>query len=389
MVISKGGDELETTIKSQVLKEFTETVETLANPAIQSWREQGDKVATYSCSYVPEEIFTAAGLAPLRMRAPGSSGTEQSDRYLSAINCSFCRHVFNMALRGDYDFVEGAVWASTCDHSRRIYDNWKRKVDTPFTHMMSLPKKTTDVQVEWWREEIVILKEALENHLSIVITDDMLREAIKTHNETRRLLRQLYDLRKKDAPPITGTDVLAVVVASTAMPKERFNQMLKALLEELKEADGISDYRARLMIVGGILDDMGFVKVIEDQGGLVVTDSQCLGTRIFWSDVDESGDPLTALARWYLQEKPACPRMFDQTFNRSDFVKDMIREFRVDGVVGERLVFCDFWTAEHYLLGKQIKPQTPYLMLDREYLWGGAVGQLRTRAQAFLETLER
>jgi len=61
----------------------------------------------------------------------------------------------------------------------------------------------------------------------------------------------------------------------------------------------------------------------------------------------------------------------------------------VDGLVGERLVFCDFWTAEHYLLGKEIKAQTPYLMLDREYLWGGAVGQLRTRAQAFLETLER
>ena len=67
----------------------------------------------------------------------------------------------------------------------------------------------------------------------------------------------------------------------------------------------------------------------------------------------------------------------------------MIRDFRVDGIVGERLVFCDFWTAEHYLLSKEIKSDTPYLMLDREYLWGGAVGQLRTRAQAFLETLER
>lgn len=323
------------------------------------------------------------------MRAPGSSGTELSDRYLSAINCSFCRHVFNMALRGEYEFVEGAVWASTCDHSRRIYDNWKRTVDTPFTHMMSLPKKTTGVQVEWWREEISILKVALENHLGITITDDMLRESIRTHNETKRLLRQLYDLRKQDAPPITGADTLAVVVASTSMPKARFNEMMKELLEELKDAEGISDYRARLMIVGGILDDMSFVKVIEDQGGLVVTDSQCLGTRIFWTDVDEGGDPLTSLARWYLREKPACPRMFDQTFNRQGYVKEMIRDFRVDGIVGERLVFCDFWTAEHYLLSKEIKADTPYLMLDREYLWGGAVGQLRTRAQAFLETLER
>ncbi|MCP4685908.1 MAG: 2-hydroxyacyl-CoA dehydratase, partial [bacterium] len=359
------------------------------NPEIQNWREQGGKVVTYSCAYVPEEVFTAAGLVTVRMRAPGSTGTELSDRYLSAINCSFCRHVFNTALQGGYDFAEGAIWASTCDHSRRIYDNWKRVLDTPFTHMMSLPKKTTDVQVGWWQEELEILKEALEKHFGITITDDNLREAIKTHNETRRLLRQLYELRKKDAPPITGTDALAVVVASTAMPKKRFNEMLKELLEELDGAEGITDYRARLMIVGGILDDLAFVKVIEDQGGLVVTDSQCLGTRIFWSDVDEEGDPLTALARWYIQDKPACPRMFDQISNRTEYVRDMVREFRADGIVGERLVFCDFWTVGHFLLSKKIKPETPYLLLDREYNWGGAVGQLKTRAQAFIETIER
>ena len=385
----KGVNQLETKIQSQILDEFREAVKILDNPEIQSWRDQGNKVITYSCTYVPEEVFTAAGLLPMRMRAPGSTGTELSDRYLSAINCSFCRHVFNKALQGGYDFIEGAVWASTCDHSRRIYDSWKRALNTPFTHMMSLPKKTTDVQVEWWREEITNLKEALEKHLNRTITDDDLREAIKVHNETRRLLRQLYELRKADHPPITGADALAVVVASTAMPKQKFNQMLRELLEELKEAEGITDYSARLMIVGGILDDLGFVRVIEDQGGLVVTDSQCIGTRIFWTDVDEEGHPLDSLARWYLCEKPACPRMFDTTFDRSMYVKQMIKEFRVDGIVGERLVFCDFWTAEHYLLRKEIKVDTPYLLLDREYLWGGAIGQVRTRAQAFLETLER
>jgi len=380
---------VETKVKSQALKEFTEAVETLANPAIRSWREQGGKVVTYNCSYVPEEIVTAAGLVPLRMRAPGSTGTELSDTYLSNINCSFCRHVFNMALRGDYEFIEGAVWASTCDHSRRIFDNWKRKVGTPFTHMMSLPKKTTDVQVGWWREELANLKEALEKHLGVTIADDKLQEAIKTHNETRRLLRQLYELRKKDAPPISGADALAVVVASTAMPKERFNQMLKELLEDLMGAEGIMDYRARVMIVGGILDDPDFIKVIENEGGLVVTDSQCVGTRSFWTDVDVGGDPLTALARWYLQDKPACHRMFDQTANRSKFVRDMVKEFKVDGIIGERLVFCDFWTVEHFLLRMELKAEIPYLSLDREYLWAGAMGQMRTRVQAFLERVER
>jgi len=116
-------------------------------------------------------------------------------------------------------------------------------VKTPLTHMISLPKMTADAQVEWFHDELVIFKEALEKHLGITITDKKLWEAIKIHNETRRLLRQLYELRKKDNPPITGAEALAVVVASTAMPREQFNQMLKELLGELSEAEGISDYR--------------------------------------------------------------------------------------------------------------------------------------------------
>ena len=381
---------METKVKSKALQQFQEATETIVNPELKKWIDGGGKVMGYFCCYGPEEIITAAGMVPMRVRATGSTGTELSDAYLSSINCSFCRHCFNMALRGDYDFIDGAIWLNTCDHARRIYDNWKRKIDTPLTHIMSLPKKTGEKQVEWYRDELVNFKEALEKHLGITITDDKLQEAIKLHNETRRLLRQLYDLRKKDAPPITGAEALAVVVASTAMPRERFNQMLKELLEDLKEAEGIKDYRARLMIVGGILDDPGYIKVIEEQGGLVVTDMLCFGTRVFLNDVAEGGsDPLMALARYYIVDHPSCPRMFGDYPRRAGFVRDMIREFKVDGIIGERLLFCDLWTVEHYQLGKEFKPEgTPYLSLDREYLLAG-IGQMRTRIQAFLETIGR
>jgi len=381
---------LETKVKSKALETFKEAAQTIVNPELKKWIEQGGKVMGYFCSYGPEEIITAAGMVPMRVRATGSRGTELSDAYLSSINCSFCRHAFNMALRGEYDFIDGVIWLNTCDHARRIYDNWWRKVKTPFVRIMSLPKKTGEKQVGWYRDELVNFKEALEKHLGMTITDDRLQEAIKLHNETRRLLRQLYELRKKEKPPITGADALAVVVASTAMPREQFNQMLKELLEDLKEAEGVKDYRARLMITGGILDDPGYIKVIEEQGGLVVTDMLCFGARVFLNDVAEGdGDPLMALARYYIVDHPSCPRMFGDYPRRAGFVRDMIREFKVDGIIGERLLFCDLWTVEHYQLAKEFKPEgIPYLSLDREYLLAG-IGQLRTRVQAFLETIRR
>ncbi|MCJ7520679.1 MAG: 2-hydroxyacyl-CoA dehydratase family protein [Dehalococcoidia bacterium] len=381
---------METQIKSKVFAQFSEATETLLNPALQSWKEQGKKIVGYFCSTVPEELIAAAGLAPFRMRATGSTSTEESDAYYSSINCSFPRHCFNLALIGEFKFLDGIICVNSCDHVRRIYDNWKRFVPIDFIEIMSLPRKTGPDQVEWYRDEISMLKEKIEKQFGVEISNDTLWKTIKLHNETRRLQKQLYELRKQEKPPITGAETLAVMVASTAMPKEQYNEMLRELLDELSGTEGPGGYRARLMIVGGILDDPAYVKVIEDQGGLVVTDSNCFGTRNMWTEVDESlNDPCEALAKWYLVDRPSCPRMYGEHDNRARFVIDMCREFNCDGIVGERLMFCDSWLVEHYMLGQDLKAEgIPLLKLDREYLTSG-IGQLRTRIQAFLETMGR
>jgi benzoyl-CoA reductase subunit C len=379
---------VETTITSQAFEEFAAAAGAIMNPALQEWQDNGGKVVGYFCSHVPTEVLMAAGILPFRMRGSGSIGTELSDAFFSSINCSFPRHTFNQALNGQYDFLEGLLCVSSCDHIRRIYDNWKQNLNTPFVKIMSLPKKVGDPQVEWYREEINILRAELEKHFGVQISDERLRDAIKLRNETRRLQRELYALRKAARPPITGAETLAVMVAGTAMPAARYNALLKDLLAELSHAEGKNGYRARLMIVGSELDDPEYIGVIEDQGGLVVTDSICYGTRTMWVDVDEqAADPAAALARYYIQERPTCPRMNGDQPRRAQFLRDLIQEFHVDGVIGERMLFCDFWCAEHYMNKLDFKEEgIPFLQLDREYITSGT-GQLSTRIQAFLETM--
>ncbi|MGB2584105.1 MAG: 2-hydroxyacyl-CoA dehydratase family protein [Dehalococcoidia bacterium] len=381
---------METNLKSKAFQEFSNAAETLVNPVLQHWKDQGGKVVGYFCSTVPEEIITAAGLTPFRMRATGSTGTEESDAFYSSINCSFPRHCFNQVLTGDFKFLDGIVCVNSCDHVRRIYDNWKRFVPTDFIEMMSLPRKTGPDQVGWYTEELAMLKDKVGKHFGVEITDDRLWKAIKLHNETRRLQKKLYELRKQEKPPITGAETLAVMVAGTAMPHDQYNEMLRELLDELSGSEGPGGHRARLLIVGGILDDPAYIKVIEDQGGLVVTDSTCFGSRLMWVEVDENAsDPISALAQYYLTDRPSCPRMYGEHDNRTQYVIDMCREFNCDGVIGERLIFCDSWLVEHYMLGQDLKAAgIPMLKLDREYLTSG-IGQLRTRVQAFLETMGR
>ena len=380
--------ELNAKSKSEALEELTEATGQVLNAAVRKWTEQQGRIMGYICSAVPEEIFTAAGFLPFRLRATGSTGTELSDAHFSSINCSFVRHCFNMALLGEYDFLDGLVLVNSCDNVRRIYDHWTRQMKTPFVRIMSFPRKTDQPQVDWYQQELANLRAGMQDHFDVDISDDRLWEAIGLHNETRRLQRELYDLRRAPEPAISGADTLAVMVAGTAMPKAAYNRLLRDLLGDLKEGEGISGYRARLMVLGSILDDPAYLRVIEDQGGLVVTDSTCFGSRIMWKDVTEQpSDPLRALAQYYVADRHSCPRTFGDHERRAAFVRDMIRDFKVDGVIGERLAFCDQWGFAQYSIESDFKEDgIPYLSLEREYVLGG-VGQLRTRVQAFLESL--
>ena len=380
---------METQIKSEAFRKFVTATTAITNPELQAWKDRGGKVVGFFCSTVPEELLTAAGLMPFRMRGAGSTSTELSDAFFSSINCSFPRHTFNQALRGEYDFLDGLVCINSCDHVRRVYDNWIRNLKTPFVQVMSLPRKVQQPQIEWYRDELNILKGQLAEHFGVEITDACVRDAIRLHNEIRALQKRLYELRKGDRPPITGAETLAVMVAGTAMPREEYKALLRELLDELARSEGSGDYRARLMIVGGELDDPEYVEIIEGQGGLVVTDSTCFGSRLMWRKVDEDEeDPIRALARYYIADRPSCPRMYGDQPNRIAYTRELAREFRVDGVIGERLLFCDQWVVEHYMTSQDLKKDgIPFLTLDREYILTGK-GQLRTRVQAFLETIE-
>ena len=229
---------METQIKSEAFQKFVAATTALMNPELQAWKDRGGKVVGFFCSTVPEEMFTAAGLMPFRMRGTGSTSTELSDAFFSSINCSFPRHTFNQALCGEYDFLDGLVCINSCDHVRRIYDNWIRNLKTPFVQVMSLPRKVQEPQVDWYYDELNILRGQLQEHFGVEITDACVKDAIRLHNEIRALQKQLYELRKGDKPPITGAETLAVMVAGTAMPRELYKELLQELLDELVQSEG-------------------------------------------------------------------------------------------------------------------------------------------------------
>ncbi len=372
------------------LEELTRLASEPVNPAIQEWKAEGKKVVGFFCTYVPEEILYAANILPYRVRAVGCEQTSSADVYMSQVNCSFVRSCLEYALGGKYDFLDGMVFTRSCDNIRRLYDLFRVIIPEafPFMHFIDMPHKVNDESIALYREFLEEFKENVEKSFGVEITDTNLITAINIYNETRDLLKQLYELRKADNPPLTGSESLSVTLASATIPREQYNRLLRELLEELSERKGITDYRARLSIAGGGgCDNPAFYEIIEKLGGLIVSDSICYGSRYFSEPVEVEDDLLKSLAKSYLNS-PSCPRMVEKLTERCDFARDTAENSRADGMIFQRLRYCDLWGGEQLNFRKKMKDEgIPLLSLEREY-WLSAAGQLQTRVQAFLESLE-
>jgi benzoyl-CoA reductase/2-hydroxyglutaryl-CoA dehydratase subunit BcrC/BadD/HgdB len=371
-----------------VLNQFRKIAKEPFNQYLRGHKEKGGKIVGIFCSYVPEELVVAAGMVPFRMRAVGSTKTTLGDTWFSSFNCSYARHIFDLALEEKFKFLDGVVIINACDHIRRIYDNWKAALDYPsFIHLIAVPHKKDPGAVKWYREELEIFKKKMEEHFQVTISDEALWEAIRTSNRIRRLLSKIYEMRKNDSPPITGAEILSVIMAGTALPRDQFLTMLDALNEEIPERKVYSRNAPRLMIQSGCLEEIEHLELIESQGAAVVDDSLCFGRRYFDKEVDETlEDPLNALAERYMNHL-SCPRISDDFWNRIEHTKNAIKQYRLEGLICERLKFCDLWGGEAFILKNELKKiGLPMLYLERE-LYAGSEGQLKTRVQAFMERI--
>jgi benzoyl-CoA reductase/2-hydroxyglutaryl-CoA dehydratase subunit BcrC/BadD/HgdB len=128
--------------------------------------------------------------------------------------------------------------------------------------------------------------------------------------------------------------------------------------------------------------------IVEDLDGFVVADLTCSGGKVVFGSVKENtSDPLQAIADYQVIDRPFCPKNLGAHPHISKEVFEKIRDFKVDGIIGQNFLCCDTWGGELYILSKELKEiGIPMLRIEREYI-SDSVGQLRTRVQAFIETI--
>lgn len=359
------------------------------NEYVKEWKASGRPVVGFFCAHAPEELLWAAGILPVRLRGTGSQDTSFADPYLGSFNCSFVRHTLNRIMKGDLAFLDGLLVTNSCDHIRRLFDVCAAKDVAPFTHYLDVPHVQSEESFARLSAGLRGLQATLESCFGVSISRDALSDAVKLHNQTRVLLARASALRAEDPPRATGSEALALSVASASVPKDRFNRLVEQRVAELeRRAPAPASTGPRLLVIGGTLDEPSYLELIESMGASIVADQLCWGSKSFANLADENIDPIDAIARRILEHMP-CPRMLDQYPKRLANLIEAVKQYRVGGIICERLKFCDMWGGEIEMLRRSLKQEAgiPLLVLERDYAAGSGVGQLRTRVQAFLETL--
>lgn len=355
-------------------------------------KAQGKKVVGYLCCYPPVEFLTALDLVPFRIQGSTREPISLADAYLESIMCPFMRSCFDRALRGDYGFLDGLVVPHSCDTVQRIYDIWRFYSPLPFTHFINVPHMVAPSSYGFFEKELERFQRALEGFTGKKVTAQGLKAAVERHDENRRLIRRLYELRK--APRITGTEVLQVMVAITTVPVAEANELLREVIAEVSARPPLPP-RHRVMVYGSELDDTPFIKLVEDAGAYVVMDDVCTGSRAHWQMVGNTASSVPALARRYL-DGINCPRTYRPRLgshaqdleDRFGYLKGFVRDFRVEGVIFYIIRYCDTHELDVPDVREYLEKVVgvPVLPLEDDYNVP-STAQLRTRVEAFLELL--
>lgn len=361
---------------------------------IKNLKEKGKKVVGTYCCFTPSELIMAAGAIPVSLCGMSEEPIQDAERHLPRNLCPLIKSSYGFAITDKcpyFYFSDMLVGETTCDGKKKMYE-YLSKIKP--MHIMQLPQTSEGKDAyELWKKQMVLLKERLEKEFQVDVTDEKIRKAIKLKNRQRIALKEFYELGKLDAPPLTGLEMLQVLYGSDfKLDKDQQIKEIEELTRGLKESykNGVRKVQSsakRIMITGCPLGGATekIVRMIEENGGVVVCFENCSGIKSNFKLVDEDMEPIDALAEKYINIPCSC---MSPNMGRVELISKLIDEYRIDGVVDVILQACHTYNVESYSIKKFVTEEMhiPYISLETDYSEND-IGQLKTRTAAFVEMI--
>lgn len=348
----------------------------------QQWASEypNRKPIAVFCSYVPEELIHAAGFTPVRGRKRPSRSGAWSE-HLQSYACPLARSLLEQAADGELRAFAGAVFAHSCDTMQALADIWRMRFPSVFAWVVNVPTRLDSPHTaDYLRQELAAFHTALERLAGNPISDADLRTSVGLYNRLRTLLARLDTLRDR----LSNAQFYSAMLAAQTMPKEDFIPLAEALIPRV-EAPPPQDGRARVIIVGAVLDDLTLPALADNLGLRIVGDDLCTSARYAEGIVQTDAPPLAALAARLLERAP-CPAKHREDWRRGPALVSLARERQAQGVVFYLQKFCDPHAFDYADMRRDLaQAGIPHIVLEDDA--GPATAQWRTRLQAFAEML--
>ena len=378
---------------------YESLLEQADNELVRQAKRDGGIAVGYTCYYLPEVLLNCGRAFSVRLRAPNTGSLDISQYYMTSFICGYTRALFERAFEGGYNFLDFYASSDTCQQMVRVVENIHelKLIDHPgFAYgIIDAPMKLSPHGLKLYIQQLSqeILEPLQEKH-GIDISDESIRTAVKEHNELCTVFEEISELRKAENPVITPREFHILCLVSYACPTALILPYLRETLEDLRlrEPDAVNPWRARVVVVGSELDDYAFTEILENCRCYVAADRYCFGAFPGRQQIPLKDDApaLEQVCAFYL-ETNQCPRFMSQEkiLQRRETVKQLVEDYHADGILYEQAKFCDFWGYERTLAVQVMREEygISTLGIDREYVVRGS-GQLSTRIQAFMESLE-
>jgi len=331
----------------------------------------------------PEEIIMAAGFIPTRLLGDPTINITNANEHIPPNHCVWARNLLEQAINGLDKDIKGIISIHGCDCTNREFDIWLECIDLDFMYFSNVPLKRDHTAFKFFVNELKELIKQLEEKFDIKITKDKICEAIKLTNKIRANLRELSELRNKFL--IKSSEFHKLVKMVQQEDKNDVLKILETKLQELKQREPISNNQKKILLTGSVIDDTEFIKFLENLGFHVVMDDLCIGSRYFINSIDESLDPIKAIAKYHL-EKPIYSTKIP-SLERFNNLSDLCEKYEVDGVINIAQKFCEPILYDHPFMNKKFKEiGMPYLFVEIDYN-RESYKQASTRFEAFAEII--
>lgn len=378
---------------------FENLLEESSNELIKQAQEEGGLAIGYTCYSIPEVLLNVDKCFSVRMRAPRTGSIDIATYYMSNYTCEFARSLLERSIEGGFNYLDGVAGVDACSMMNRFYEHYEllklnEKPNLFVTHC-DIPFKTEEWSLNAYVKQMRIrLLDVMEASYGVDTSDKAIRKAVEEHNEVCKIITEIGNMRALDNPPITGYEFHILNLVSYCCPKKLILPYLKETLKEIKarKPDPEPWYRARVAVVGSEIDDPSLTKMIEECGAFVVSDRFCFGSTPGREviELNDEEDALTQICRHYMMKSECARWMADSKVMQRRETSDMLaKKFNADGIIYEQMKFCDYWGFERALVSHIMADEYgwPVLSIDRPYN-ARSSGQLRTRFQAFVESLE-